>query len=78
MVVLGWRLDFMILEVFSNLWFHDSMHKPLQYFHQSQTKLNTFVMLSQRLLGHHELEFVDIPYLDQCDASSSSKKSIRT
>ena len=25
MVVLGWQLDLMILEVFSNLWFYDSM-----------------------------------------------------
>ena len=25
MVVLGWWLDLMILEVFSNLWFYDSM-----------------------------------------------------
>jgi len=23
--VLGWRLDFMILEVFSNLWLYDSV-----------------------------------------------------
>ena len=25
MVVLGWQLDLMILEVFSNLWFYDSV-----------------------------------------------------
>ena len=28
MVVLGWWLDLMILEVFSNLWFYDSMNLP--------------------------------------------------
>jgi len=28
MVVLGWQLDLMILEVFSNLWFYDSPHAP--------------------------------------------------
>lgn len=48
----------------------ESFNKPLQYFYQCRTKLNTFAMLSQRLLAHHELEFVEITFLDQCDASS--------
>ena len=29
MVVLGWQLDLMILEVFSNLWFYGSMDNPV-------------------------------------------------
>jgi len=48
MVVLGWQLDLMILEVFSNLWFYDSM-----IFLFSIKKFKTKASLHRQTFGNH-------------------------